>query len=99
VLAYRIMARIIEEYGNNSWLYHGTPHAALFVRRDFMDVYDGIVPNAVVISCASHQYSDWNNTQLLSNTNGTTQAALYTTQPTLQASRLMYACIVPLYLL
>jgi hypothetical protein len=46
VLAYRIMARIIEENGNNAWLCHGTPHC--FVRRDFMDVYDGIVPNTVV---------------------------------------------------
>jgi hypothetical protein len=42
VLAYRIMHKIIEEKGNNSWLCHGTPHC--FVRRDFIDTYDGIVP-------------------------------------------------------
>ena len=42
VLAYRIMRKIIEENGNNAWLCHGTPHC--FVRRDFVDTFDGIVP-------------------------------------------------------
>ena len=42
VLAYRILRKIIDEDGNNAWLCHGTPHC--FVRRDFMDTYDGIVP-------------------------------------------------------
>ena len=46
VLAYRIMHKIIEEKGNNSWLCHGTPHC--FVRRDFIDTYDGIVPSQAV---------------------------------------------------
>ncbi len=40
VLAYRIMRKIIEENGNNAWLCHGTPHC--FVRRNFIDTYDGI---------------------------------------------------------
>ena len=42
VLAFRIMQKIIDENGNNQWLCHGTPHC--FVRRDFVDTYDGIVP-------------------------------------------------------
>jgi hypothetical protein len=46
VLAYRIMRKIIEENGNNVWLCHGTPHC--FVRRDFVDTFDGIVPCKVV---------------------------------------------------
>ena len=46
VLAYRIMHKIIEENGNNAWLCHGTPHC--YVRRDFTDTYDGIVPCKVV---------------------------------------------------
>ncbi len=39
VLTYR---KIIDENGNNAWLCHGTPHC--FVRRDFVDTYDGILP-------------------------------------------------------
>jgi hypothetical protein len=46
VLAYRIMDKIIEENGNNAWLCNGTPHC--YVRRDFTDPYDGIVPCKVV---------------------------------------------------
>ena len=46
ILAYRIMRKIIEENGNNAWLCHGTPHC--FVRRDFFDTFDGIVPCKVV---------------------------------------------------
>jgi hypothetical protein len=42
VLAYRIMRKIIDENGNNAWLCNGTPHC--FVRRDFIDTYDGIIP-------------------------------------------------------
>ena len=42
ILAYRIMNKIIEEDGNNAWLCHGTPHC--YVRRDFVDSYDGVVP-------------------------------------------------------
>ncbi len=42
VLAFKIMQKIIDENGNNQWLCHGTPHC--FVRRDFVDTYDGIVP-------------------------------------------------------
>jgi hypothetical protein len=42
ILAYRIMRKIIEENGNNAWLYHGTPHC--FVRRDFIDTFNGVVP-------------------------------------------------------
>ncbi len=42
VLAFRIMQKIIDEDGNNQWLCHGTPHC--FVRRDFVDTYDGIAP-------------------------------------------------------
>ncbi len=42
VLAYRIMRKIIDENGNNAWLCHGTPDC--FVRRDFVDTYDGILP-------------------------------------------------------
>jgi hypothetical protein len=42
VLAYRILRKIIDEDGNNAWLCNGTPHC--FVRRDFMDTYDGILP-------------------------------------------------------
>jgi hypothetical protein len=46
VLAFRIMQKIIEENGNNHWLCHGTPHC--FVRRDFVDTYDGISPSGIV---------------------------------------------------
>ena len=42
VLAYRIMNKIIEENDNNAWLCNGTSHC--FVRRDFVDTFDGIVP-------------------------------------------------------
>ncbi len=36
------MEKIIEEQGNNSWLYNnGTPHC--YVCRDFFDTYDGIL--------------------------------------------------------
>ncbi len=42
ILAYRIMNKIIEEDGNNAWLCHGTPHC--YVRRDFVDTFDGILP-------------------------------------------------------
>jgi hypothetical protein len=42
ILAYRIMRKIIEDNGNNAWLCHGTPHC--FVRRDFVDTLDGILP-------------------------------------------------------
>ncbi len=45
-LAYRNMRKIIEEKDNNSWLCHGTPHC--YVRRDFTDTYDGILPNQAV---------------------------------------------------
>ena len=48
VLAFRIINKIIEENGNNAWLYNGTPHC--FVRRDFVDTYDGILPCQVVSS-------------------------------------------------
>ena len=46
ILAYRIMNKIIEEDGNNAWLCHGTSHC--YVRRDFVDTFDGIVPYFVV---------------------------------------------------
>jgi hypothetical protein len=46
VLAFRIMHKIIIENGKNQWLCHGTPHC--FVRRDFVDTYDGIVPYQTV---------------------------------------------------
>jgi hypothetical protein len=46
VLAFRIMQKIIDEDGNNQWLCHGTPHC--FVRRDFVDTYDGIAPCQIV---------------------------------------------------
>jgi hypothetical protein len=36
------MRKIIDEDGNNAWLCNGTPHC--FVRRDFIDTYDGIKP-------------------------------------------------------
>ncbi len=36
------MNKIIDEDGNNAWLCHGTPHC--YVRRDFVDTYDGVVP-------------------------------------------------------
>jgi hypothetical protein len=36
------MQNNIEEKSNNAWLCHGTPHC--FVRRDFVDTFDGIVP-------------------------------------------------------
>ncbi len=42
ILAYRIMNKIIDEDCNNAWLCHGTPHC--YVRRDFVDTFDGIVP-------------------------------------------------------
>ncbi len=42
VLAFRVMHKIIEEDCNNQWLCHGTPHC--FVRRDFVNTYDEIVP-------------------------------------------------------
>jgi hypothetical protein len=42
VMAYRIMAKIVEEKGYNAWLYNGTPHC--YVRRDFNDTMDGIAP-------------------------------------------------------
>ncbi len=40
------MEKIIHENGNNAWLCNGTPHC--FVRRDFIDTYDGILPCKVV---------------------------------------------------
>ena len=46
MVAFRIMQKIIDENGNNQWLCHGTPHC--FVRRDFVDTYDGIVPCQIV---------------------------------------------------
>ncbi len=51
VLAFRIMHKIIEEDGNNHWLCHETPHC--FVRRDFVDTYDGIVPCQVLPTTTS----------------------------------------------
>jgi hypothetical protein len=40
VLAYRVMAVIIAEDGNNNFLAHGTPHCN--VRRDLRDTTTGI---------------------------------------------------------
>ncbi len=56
VLAYRIMHKIIEEDGNNAWLYHGTPHC--FVRRDFIDTYDGIQPCQVHVPTVAVKLDD-----------------------------------------
>jgi hypothetical protein len=55
-LAYRIMRRIIEEDGNNAWLCHGTPHC--FVRRDFIDTYDGIQPCHVHVPTVAVKLDD-----------------------------------------
>jgi hypothetical protein len=46
VLAFRIMQKVIDEDGNNQWPCHGTPYC--FVRRDFVDTYDGIAPCQLV---------------------------------------------------
>jgi hypothetical protein len=51
VLAFMIMQKIIDENGNNQWLRHGTPHC--YVRRDFVDTYDGIAPCQVVTTTTS----------------------------------------------
>ena len=56
VLAYRIMRKIIEEDGNNAWLCHGTPHC--FVRRDFIDTYDGIQRCQVLVPTVSVPLED-----------------------------------------
>ena len=56
VLAYRIMRKIIEEDGNNAWLCHGTPHC--FVRRDFIDTYDGIQPSQVHVPTVAVKLDD-----------------------------------------
>ena len=40
VLAYRVMAIIIAEQGNNAFLSHGTPHCK--VRQDYIDTPTGI---------------------------------------------------------
>ena len=56
VLAYRIMRKIIDEDGNNAWLCHGTPHC--FVRRDFIDTYDGIEPSHVNVQTVAVKLDD-----------------------------------------
>jgi hypothetical protein len=56
VLAYRIMRKIIEEDGNNAWLCHGTPHC--WVRRDFVDTYDGIQPCQVHVPTVAVKLDD-----------------------------------------
>jgi hypothetical protein len=40
--AYRIMRKIVEDKGDNSWLATGAPHCN--VRQDFVDTNDGIKP-------------------------------------------------------
>jgi hypothetical protein len=56
VLAYRIMRKIIEEDGYNAWLCHGTPHC--FVRRDFIDTYDGIQPSQAHVPTVAVKFDD-----------------------------------------
>jgi hypothetical protein len=43
--AFRIMRKIMEEEGNNSWLATGAPHCN--VRNDFIDTSSGIKPRVV----------------------------------------------------
>ena len=40
LLAYRIMAKIIETNGDTEWLSHGAPHC--HVRRDYVDTDRGV---------------------------------------------------------
>ena len=52
----KLKENIIEEDGNNAWLSHGTPHC--FVRRDFNDTYDGILPNQAHVPTVAVKFDD-----------------------------------------
>ena len=53
ILAYRIMAKLVETKGDTEWLKNGTPHCD--VRRDYFDSDKGVLKISDVVDVADDE--------------------------------------------